>query len=586
MKMRVAKSIVGIISAGLILTISPNTSSAVSSVDEQWVPSYQTDYLRHALAIQDSSDGRENFSHLWAQQFTNDGKFLGRYVCHSTSDRNCENPTNYEYVSILPNCDMKIKSNCIEEFLAIDKDGKVLNPKFLSYTTNNQPDIFKGDSKFGIPNPAMPGIWNIPGAEHAAGNQYVVNIGVAGTTQVRGGVSIDQTLFASVTAVQRISNPGILNGSASHLQCFGGQAAGTSTPNANCSIGSTPRNADYKCEFDLFDSPECLAPQAFPEGIKFKVSILLENEPAGWIHGRMNDPQISITKQGSQTLISVEAAPTKVPVVFTSNLWSELTQKERDFWIYRDQCQHGGSVDCGTPGNWGPVGTYDQINLPSIDKQSLFTTYQGYGETPLKAISAFAERVSEKSVAEPSRWSFHTLPSGQLANSNSCIKNGEGVKGIVTTNSTAYSAGPPQFTDSSLQYKVASMHFTKDGSVFKGTYNLIIRKDVARCLYGFTSAPISAKIQILSETPEATVATTTFTEKGNWDYLSANGFTFSSPIIKVTLKQDKATPSEGDKPQDQLGKPGKEISIICSRGKSRKTVTSIKPKCPAGYKKS
>ncbi|NBO09368.1 MAG: hypothetical protein EBV30_08490 [Actinobacteria bacterium] len=39
-----------------------------------------------------------------------------------------------------------------------------------------------------------------------------------------------------------------------------------------------------------------------------------------------------------------------------------------------------------------------------------------------------------------------------------------------------------------LSYQVASPHFLPDGATaFKGTYNLIMRSDVARCLYKFSS---------------------------------------------------------------------------------------------------
>jgi hypothetical protein len=62
--------------------------------------------------------------------------------------------------------------------------------------------------------------------------------------------------------------------------------------------------------------------------------------------------------------------------------------------------------------------------------------------------------------------------------------------------------------------------------------------------------------------------TTTVNEKNGWLYLSANGFTYSSPVIKVKLNQAK----------------NQKYSISCVKGKATKKVTGTKPKCPAGYK--
>jgi hypothetical protein len=68
------------------------------------------------------------------------------------------------------------------------------------------------------------------------------------------------------------------------------------------------------------------------------------------------------------------------------------------------------------------------------------------------------------------------------------------------------------------------------------------------------------------------VATTALNEKNGWITLTANGFTFSSPTIKVKLTQDKAISK-------------KKLTISCVKGKVTKKVTGLTPKCPSGYKK-
>jgi len=102
-----------------------------------------------------------------------------------------------------------------------------------------------------------------------------------------------------------------------------------------------------------------------------------------------------------------------------------------------------------------------------------------------------------------------------------------------------------------------------------------MRSDIARCLYGFSSAPIKAEISITSDEGEKKVATTIVNEKNGWLYLSAKGFTFSAPTINVKLSQEKVVAPVASK----------KITISCVKGKTTKKVTAVSPKCPAGYKK-
>jgi hypothetical protein len=94
-----------------------------------------------------------------------------------------------------------------------------------------------------------------------------------------------------------------------------------------------------------------------------------------------------------------------------------------------------------------------------------------------------------------------------------------------------------------------------------------MRSDVARCLYRFSKAPLSASISVSGE-GDKNIATTVVGEKGGWLKLAAYGFTFSNKTIKVKLTQKKQT------------------TITCvAPGKKAKKVTAVNPKCPKGFKK-
>jgi hypothetical protein len=152
-----------------------------------------------------------------------------------------------------------------------------------------------------------------------------------------------------------------------------------------------------------------------------------------------------------------------------------------------------------------------------------------------------------------------------------------------------YIGNPPTFNqaDQTLDYKVMSPHYLPDGSEFKGSYDLLIKSDVARCIYGFSNAPISASVSIVSSDGTAQVATTVVNEKDGWLTLSAKGFTFSAPTLRVKLSQ-KADPAPAKVEPTPTATPkaaAKKITISCVKGKVVKKVTAVKPSCPAGYRK-
>jgi hypothetical protein len=144
-----------------------------------------------------------------------------------------------------------------------------------------------------------------------------------------------------------------------------------------------------------------------------------------------------------------------------------------------------------------------------------------------------------------------------------------------------YIDGPPTFKSGFLDYKVASTHLEADGTtVFKGTYELIMSSTVARCIYGFTAAPVSATVSITSENGEPSAATTLVNEKNGWLTLAAYNFTFSSPTVRVSLSQPKEAATKPAKASTI-----KKATLVCIKGKTIKTVIAVTPKCPSGYRK-
>ena len=164
-----------------------------------------------------------------------------------------------------------------------------------------------------------------------------------------------------------------------------------------------------------------------------------------------------------------------------------------------------------------------------------------------------------------------------------------GIGGMVSTNATVYSSGPPAFNEQaqSLDYKVAAPHFTSKGEVFRGYYNLKITADTARCIYNLKPIPMQATISVVSDAGEKIVGTTIVRSDDEWVELTAANFEFSSPTLRVKFSQEASSMGISSSPSPTPSPVAKAqlSSITCIKGKTSKKVTGINPKCPAGYKK-
>jgi hypothetical protein len=319
-----------------------------------------------------------------------------------------------------------------------------------------------------------------------------------------------------------------------------------------------------------------------PLNTSFGFTVKLHEKVTGWLHGRLTDAEaiISQSVDGDQ-LLTISGKPALVPGIYgwfkkdayptpLKNLYSSQDQRSVD--------SNGlGWPKPGDESSMGPDG------LPwSIMKEGF-----GYNEGGFKETLAWIDALGDKAAYAQTVWSAKSMNNQY----QQCLKGSETLSGIVSTNSTMYIGSPPSFNQANqtLDYKVISPHFLPDGSEFKGSYDLLIRSSIARCIYGFSSAPISATISVISSDGTAQIATTLVREKDGWLSLSAKNFTFSSPTINVKLTQEKAieaTPTPTPAPS-VAAKPisKKATTITCVKGKTIKKVGGSKPVCPAGYKK-
>jgi hypothetical protein len=334
----------------------------------------------------------------------------------------------------------------------------------------------------------------------------------------------------------------------------------------------------------MIDNGSCAKRQAFPEGYTFGVKIRLQQKLSGWLHGRIYNPDVSISAGYNQEqVIEVSASPVSVPVVGEWYRWENLTPEIQKYIL-------DGKV-------LGGQGQHNTKSLATGNFQEIISTS---GKDSMETLALWIPQIKDKASATQSTWTFYTLPRWELSNSNACIKDADDLVGFVTTNAAAYSAGPPAFNSElqSLDYKVIAPHHTAKGEVFRGTYDLKIRASVARCIYGFNESPIQGSISILAEDGSMQVATQTINESKGWLSLSANGFTYSSPTISAKLTQKSpepvvvaptASPTPTPTSMAKAATAKKVSTITCrkvTKTKVVKKVTAVSPKCPSGYRKS
>jgi hypothetical protein len=300
--------------------------------------------------------------------------------------------------------------------------------------------------------------------------------------------------------------------------------------------------------------------------MRFGIKLRISDPPLTWIHGRLSNPDFSISETNQVTTWSVEADPVILPVISGWVPNSEVVAK---------------------------------LNSPTLQRpeETSWTGPLSAGEFAIKDFNKWIPFMLDKAQALQSRWSFGTIGENVAFNGksmNQCLKT-KNVAGIVMSNATVYQDGPPSWNsiDASLDYKVAAPHFTPTGKEFQGNYQLRINSDFARCIYELKNVPLTATVSVIGNEGASKIATSSITMDSDWINFNVSGFTFSTPTIKVQLAEAKkdvveVSPVEVARApalETVISKVNKKSSITCVKGKTTKKVTAVKPKCPAGYKK-
>lgn len=288
---------------------------------------------------------------------------------------------------------------------------------------------------------------------------------------------------------------------------------------------------------------------AFDPGLELQITMQIPSEIGGWFHSRLTDPnlQLSNIAPGVSRLV-ISGASADVPITNTAveafdpaneEYYEYTFGKNHEDMEYRRRNGQGGMAG----GFWDPNNGLDSFKF-------------------------WFSKLDEQAKGKISAWSVARMPIQRLGN-NQCLNRTDRIQGLINTNAMVYQSLVPEYKNGFLNYEVMGVHKDLNGEVQRGQYDLIMRSDAARCLYRFSSAPVSGTITVVDSNGQPQVATTTLGESNGWLRLSAKNFTFSEKTVRVKLTQSRRS----------------EITCV-STSKPVKTrkIAGLNPKCPTGFK--
>ena len=439
----------------------------------------------------------------------------------------------------LPYCATEKQEWCIEAIAMTPSGARKIPGEFIRNVAGPTTNAVKS---LNIPKGSTAGLWRIKGVKHSGNvDTYATLVNLRFVKSAK-----DREPFIAYMDARVLPYREVTGASSRTNQNYEALSVAEFFDDATNNWLAGISGGSEECAWTA--SNLCGLIEDFPAKTNISVTLRIGKRVTGWLMGRLENPVVNVSPfNSSQNKLTIDAKPVDVPIFYSTVNPAELTEAMRKTFMV-----DGFEVD-------NPEGIWSQKG----------NSFQAFDVIP-----AWKDAAKDTAVALTRTWSFATTSNGS---GSKCLENTDKLLGLVTTNATAYEGTAPNFVDDTLDYKVAGMHFNPDGSEFQGRYDLVMLKSVAQCLYGFKDAPISATITVLNNGAEAKVATASLVETGSgsnkWLKLSAQGFTFSNPIVRVKLTQDAT----------QTVKAG--TTITCIQGKKTKKVTGPNPKCPTGYKK-
>ena len=502
----------------------------------------------------------------------------GMYLCSSMDDPECAKGAYVNAQLLLPPCSNATQRMCVEALALATGTAPLENAKLEREVAGPRTPA---DPVTGLPAGGGPSLWSSPTVANKAGTKtYGVSVRVmysqnregSGSASKRNAPISLQSMRVDVFPVE------VISGDYSPLETY---ASVNPDGGATYGVRASGNSKGFYSDAAWLDDGSYGKSVDFADDTRAALTLRMGSEMTGWLYGRLKDVKVDVTPLDNRfNKITIEGAPVAAPGAYGIIKKSELKNYP--------------AIDARIRLGSNDFGYNEMVNSPGS---------RGLGYSPVGNFTDFAafEPILKTMPGARAQW---LIQSGASANgyqpqvTEKCFQDKTKLLGIVTTNALIYENGAPEFKDGTLNYKVAGLHHLADGvTLTRGTYDLAIRSETARCVYGFSNAPFQASISVIgSDGQEQTIATESVREdaKREWLFLSAQNFTFSSPVIKVKLTQEKtltpAKPTNGSASNANTtaapaAKKASTKSISCVKGKLVRKISGTNPKCPAGFKK-
>lgn len=399
--------------------------------------------------------------------------------CESVEDPKCDfdKPNYGPSASInLRHCETVTAADCLAD-IRIFKSDELLAATYVGEVPGSAK--FPAAPELGLFESGAASLFSVPDAPHSGGDLYLASVRVTSNYEKSVNKFVHTDLYALIIPV---------------------------------SIQQLSGDTWYECVW-VFDG-RCGQREQFPQDLTLGLEMRVVNELGGWFLGRVADPAIVVEKFSNRNnRIVIDARPVEVA------RFAYLTKKSE--------------ISAADKIAVGNVGGADGL---ANDRPTRLAN-SGFDTTTFGMLENFRTRVQDTAAAITKHWRVRTTSRN---GNNQCLTKYDQVLGIVSTNATAYDGFAPEFKDGYINYSVAGLHYKPNGKDLNiGTYDLVMRSETARCLYGFDKAPVSATVQVVG-TGDQNIATTVVSEKDGWLKLAAYGFTFSEKEIKVKLSQPQS----------------------------------------------
>ena len=552
-------SIASVVFAGMLMSPAKADDTDYSRIDsevpvsirqeQEVVPQYP-DYPNRAMF--DVTFGDDDFSQLqtisYLKAYGKPEKLCGGWTdngCIAHSKKYSPYPNEYfmyGYVS-LPLCSEESSNACIEGMKVGNAAGMQQGDFIrhldttMSATLRNRlqsdPDIvrFTSDSSWPaskerkLPAASNPTLWNVPGQTNASGaSTYMVHAAISIRVREKS-VDFENVIAQIVPYVEKTYSAGepayIFESATNGISgtSYGGHVSG-----ANNGVGGS-----VPCAWT--ELGKCGVSASFADGSRAELTVRFPKTFGTWFLGRMANANLAIDPVNSLiNRLTISGDPVDIPVGRVRfPLLDPALKNESDYAISMAK-----KVGFSESDMKNVIDSDGSPNAKDVRPTMCFGC-NGHTFFDLGKLSKVTN--ADKAFKSKNKWEFRTFNS--YLTDSPCFSDKSRVQGIVTSNAMLVQPGLPIFSKGQLSYQISGMHYNQDGTEFMGEYTMQMRADDARCLYGYSDAPIQTKVSVTDSAGTQKIATTSVSERGGWLTIRARNFTFSSPKIVVSIKQGK-----------------------------------------------